>query len=179
MVNKKNLALVQKLLDNLSKNQNFALVKIDKSSHQTLESLRKELKKSQSFFKVIKNTLFEKAINKLSQKEKIFSRLNDSFFPLKETSALLILDKEWSKSLSTFYQFIKKETSLSFKFGLIDGKSYSASELLEIARLPSKDQLLANIIGSMNSSSSRTVFALKFNLLKLTNILKEKSKKSN
>ena len=52
MANLKKLALGQKVQDLLAKYQNFALIKIDRTSHQTLESLRKELKKNQANFKV-------------------------------------------------------------------------------------------------------------------------------
>src|SRR3989344_2826665 len=108
MANQKKLALNEKVQDLLSKYQNFALIKIDRTSHQTLENLRKELKKNQANFKVVKNTLFEKTLNKLSKNNKIYAEIKKTFFPLKETSALLLLEKDWNKGLSSFYQFIKK-----------------------------------------------------------------------
>lgn len=179
MVNEKKLSLGQKVQDLLTKYQNFALIKIDKTSHQTLENLRKELQKNQAGLKVVKNTLFEKTINKLSNKNKSFAELKKTFFPLRETSALLLLEKDWNNGLTTFYQFLKKETSLSFKFGQLDEKSYGNEELLKIAQLPPKNQLIANLIGSFKSPSLRLVHSMKFNLTKLIYILKEKSKKAN
>ena len=118
MVAQEKFALVKKIHDLLLKKQNFALVKIGKTNHQALEALRKELKKTQSVFKVIKNTLFEKAVNKMATDNQNFVDLRKIFLPLKETNALLLFEKEWSNGLRTFYQFSKKETSLSFKFGL-------------------------------------------------------------
>ena len=58
MVAQKKIDFVQKIQVLLTKNQNFALVKIDKTTHRKLEDLRKELKKSGARFKVIKNSLF-------------------------------------------------------------------------------------------------------------------------
>ena len=179
MASKKKLILVQQIQDLLTKYQNFALIKIDKTNHQTLESLRKELKKNQAKFKVVKNTLFEKSIDKLTPTHKIFTNLKKSFFPLRETSALLFLEKQWSRGLKTFYQFIKKETSLSFKFGLLDGQTYADSEILKIAQLPEKEQLLANLIRTFKSPATRAVYSIKFNLNKLVYILNAKSKKIN
>ena len=179
MVQQQKLDLVSKIQDLLTKNSNFTLIKIDKTSHQALESLRKELKKTKSSVKVLKNTLFEKAVSILMGKDNSFAKIKKNFFPLKETSALLVLDTDWSKGLNAFYQFIKKEATLSFKFGQLDGTQYDQNTLLKIAQLPGKNQLVANIIGSFKSPTSRTVFTLKFNLLKLTNILREKSKKTN
>lgn len=179
MASKKKFILVQQIQDLLAKYQNFALIKIYKTNHQTLENLRKELKKNQAKFKVVKNTLFEKSIDKYTPTHKIFTNLKKSFFPLRETSALLLLEKQWSRGLKTFYQFIKKETSLSFKFGLLDGKTYADSEILKIAQLPEKDQLLANLVWTFKFPAARAVYSTKFNLYKLIYILKEKSKKAN
>ncbi|OGK08641.1 50S ribosomal protein L10 [Candidatus Roizmanbacteria bacterium RIFCSPHIGHO2_01_FULL_35_10] len=179
MANLKKLALGQKVQDLLAKYQNFALIKIDRTSHQTLESLRKELKKNQANFKVVKNTLFEKTLNKLSKNNKVYEEIKKSFFPLKETSALLLLRKEWNSGLTAFYQFLKKEVSLSFKFGHLDDKSYGHEDLLKIAQLPPRNQLLANLIGNFKTPSSRLVHSMKFNITKLVYILKEKAKKSN
>ncbi len=177
MIYQEKLNFVLKLQDLLSKNRNFVLVKIGETSHQTLERLRKELKKTKGFFKVTKNALFEKAINKIATKDKLFRDIKKTFLPLTETSALFILDKEWNKGLHVFYDFIKKETSLSFKFGLLDGKSYKSDELLRIAKLPAKDQLIAQIIGSFKSPTSHFVYSLKYNLTKLVYLLNEKSRK--
>ena len=179
MVAQDKFALVQKIHDLLLKKPNFVLIKIGKTNHQTLEALRKELKKNQSVFKVIKNRLFAKAVNKMATDNQNFVDLRKTFLPLKETNALLLFEKEWSNGLRTFYQFSKKEASLSFQFGLLDDKSYIDKELLGIAQLPAKNQLIANLIGSFKSPSSRLVYSLKFNLTKLVYILKEKSKRTN
>lgn len=179
MVQQQKLDIVHKIQDFLTKNANFSFIKIDKTKHQALESLRKDLKKTKSSLRVMKNTLLEKAVSKLSEKDKKFAEIKKTFFPLKERSALLLLDTDWSKGLGTFYQFSKKDTTVSFKFGLLDGAAYDKATLLQIAQLPGKDQLMANIVSSFKSPTSRTVFALRFNLMKLTNILREKSKKAN
>lgn len=179
MVAQKKINFVQKIQDLLTKNQNFALVKIDKTTHQKLEDLRKELKKSGARFKVIKNSLFEKSFNKLASSRKNLADLAKSFFPMKETNALLILDQQWSNALSAFYQFTKKEPSLSFKFGLLDEKTYGNEELLQIAQLPGKEILVGKIIYAFNSPASRFVHSLKFNLTKLVYILRVNSNKTN
>src|SRR3989338_5460617 len=114
MLAQKKVDIVQKIQDLLTKNQNFALVKIEKTTHQKLEDLRKELKKSGARFKVIKNSLFEKSLNKLASSRKNLASLTKSFFPMNETNAILLLDQQWSNALSAFYQFSKKEPSLSF-----------------------------------------------------------------
>lgn len=80
-INKKNQ--VDSIFQLIEKNSNLLLVKIGKTTHQGLETLRKELRKSDSKVKVIKNTLFEKAINKIALKNKLFVDFKKTIFPLK------------------------------------------------------------------------------------------------
>ncbi len=176
MVSKQKKSAVESFIEKLQKNSNFALIKFDKTTHQALETLRKSLKKEQSSFLVIKNTLFEKAINKLALKNKNLKELKKKFFPLKDTSALLSLDSDWSKGLHAFYEFVKKEKTLDFKFGLLDNQNYDASTLTQIAQLPGKNQLMAKIIGSMKSPTAKLVYALKYNTQKIVYILSQKSR---
>ena len=72
MVNTNKKNQVDSILQLIEKSPNLLLVKIGKTTHQSLETLRKELGKSNSKIKVVKNTLFEKTINKIALKDKIF-----------------------------------------------------------------------------------------------------------
>jgi len=166
---------VDSILQLLEKSPNFLLVKMGKTTHQSLESLRRELRKAGSQIKVIKNTLFEKSINKIALKKTIFNDLKKQFFPLKETSALVILSERWNEGLKTLYLFSKKDASLSFKLALLDNSIYNAEKALEIAQLPSREELLGKIIGSIKSPMNKFIYALKYNTNKLVYILKQKS----
>jgi large subunit ribosomal protein L10 len=176
MVSTQKQGSVNTFVERLKKNSNFVLVKFDKTSHQSLETLRKSLKKEQSSFEVVKNTLFEKAVNKLALQNKLLKELKKKFFPLKATSALLSLGSDWSKGLSAFYQFAQKEKTLSFKFGILDNEGYDESNLTQIAQLPGKDVIMAKIIGSIKSPMTKLVYSLKYNTQKLVYILNQKSK---
>ena len=70
----------------------------------------------------------------------------------------------------------KKDSSLSFKLSLLDNSIYDAEKTAQIAQLPSKDELLGKIIGSMKSPISKFVYTLKFNTNKFVYILRAKSK---
>lgn len=179
MVSKQKKTAVESFINKLQKNSNFVLVKFQKTTHQTLEALRKELKKHGSSFSIVKNTLFEKAINKLMLQNKPLKELKKKFFPLKDTSALLSLGGDWSKGLHTFYEFIQKEKTLDFKFGLLDNQNYDSNALAKIAQLPGKNILMAKIIGSMKSPAAKIVHALKYNTNRLVYVLSQKSKQAN
>ncbi|MCX7955612.1 MAG: 50S ribosomal protein L10 [Patescibacteria group bacterium] len=178
MVAQKKILQVKTLSEIINQKENFLLIKFEKTTHQALETLRKELKKTNTNLKVIKNTLFEKAVNINSKKNLLLKNLEKNF-PLKDTSALVTFDKDWSEGLKTLFNFFKKEKTLSFKFGIIDKNIYQSSDLEKIAQLPGKNELLGKIISSLKAPANRIVYALKYNTNKLVYILKEKSKVKN
>lgn len=177
MVHQEKIQQVQDLVDLLNKEKNFVLVTFERTTHQTLESLRKELKKHKSKFKIIKNSLFEKTINKLSSSKNIFRELRKKFFPLVEITSIITLNSDWSAGLHSFFNLAEKEKTLSFKFGFLDGQLYPKEELDKIAQLPSKDELIAQLISRFKSPSARFTYCLKGSLNKFVYILGEKSKK--
>ena len=123
---------------------------------------------------MIKNSLLEKAINKV--KDVSFSQLKKQFFPLRNPTAILFLSKNWSQGLKTFFNYTKKETSIAFKIGILDKEIYDKNYLEKIAQLPGENELVAKIIGSMKSSMNKFVYVLKYNSNKFVYILKEKSR---
>ena len=64
MANLQKKSIVDSLIEAI-KTANFALITFEKTTHGSLEKLRRDLKKQDTSFKVIKNVLFEKAVNKL------------------------------------------------------------------------------------------------------------------
>lgn len=179
MASQKKQIILDQIVIFLKKNLNFTIIKFDKTKHTSLETLRKELKKSGSNVKVVKNSIFEKAILKLSGENKDIKEFNSKISDLKDSTAIIGLGSDWSKGLSAFYNFIKKETTLSFKLGILDSQIYTSEVLTKIAQLPPKEELLGKIIGSLKSPISKTVYSLKFNTNKLVYILKERAKQAN
>ena len=179
MKNPIKIRLVSEISGNIAAGKNFVLIKFENTNHKTLEELRRNLRKNQSSIKVLKNTLVEKAINKLSVSNPIFLKIKKTLFPLRETSAILSFEKEWNSGLRAFHAFMEKEKSLSFKFGVIDGELYNASDVLKIASLPGKDQLMGMIVGSMKNPISRLVYTMKYHAQKFVYILNQKSNASH
>lgn len=179
MANTKKTSLVDRVITSIQETSNFALVKFEKTKHTTLESLRRDLKKNNASISVVKNTLFEKALNKAASTDKTLTDLKKQALPLKENSALLILKGDWINGLKAFYEFIKKEESIGFKIGLIEKTVYNSDSLKRLAQLPGKDQLIAKVIGSIKSPMARTTRALQFNMQKLVYVLSQKSQQTN
>lgn len=165
----------QQLTDLLKKTENFLLIKLDRITHQNLENLRKELKKSNSKIKVVKNTLFEKALNFIKDNQ-LIKDLKKTFLPLTEKTALITFSNDWITGLKKINEYINKEKTLNFRFGILEKNLYSDKELAKLALLPSREELLGKIIGSMKAPINRLIYSMKFNTNKLVYVLKEKSK---
>lgn len=176
MVSQNKKTQVENLSTLLKDNDNFFLVKIDGTTHQSLEKLRRELRKNGASVKVIKNAYFEKAVNKMAGKEKAFKDLKKTYFPMRESSAMVFLDKTWDAGLKAFWNFAQEDKTLSFKLSLLDKSLYGQEETEKIARLPGRAELLAKIVGSMKSPMSKFVYAAKFNTNKFVYILQAKAK---
>ncbi len=176
MTSQKKLDQREKLVNFLRDFPNFALIKFDKTTHQNLETLRKQLKTADAQIKVVKNTIFEKALLAASLKQKEIGKLKEKILPLKDSTAIIGLSENWSKSLNAFSQFLQKEKTLSFKAGILDKISYLSDDLLKIAKLASKEVLFGKIIASFKSPVSRTVYSIKFSVTKLVLVLNAKAK---
>ncbi len=170
---------VEELNALLSNAPHFALIKYEKTTHKSLEELRRSLKDSAAKIRVVKNTLMQKSLESQSQSRAELKDLISKAFPMKESTAVLTLGEDYAKGLKAFHTFAKKDSTLSFKAGVLDNTIYLAPELQKIATLPGKDELIAKVIGGLKSPSSKLVYALKFNITKLTLVLKERSKQAN
>ena len=179
MANQTKKTQVSSLVELLNSTPNFALVKYEKTKHKSLEELRHNLKENQAQIRVVKNTLLQKALQTKAESNKEVTELVEKIFPLRESTAILTLNEDYAKALKAFHTFVKKDATLSFKIGLLDSTVYLADELQKIATLPSKEELIAKLIGGLKSPSSKLVYALKFNISKLTLVLKERAKQTN
>lgn len=179
MVSQKKLVQVQNIVSHLQKNKNFSLVKFEKTSHQSLEKLRRELKKNNSSIKVIKNSLLEKALKKIGQSDKLVSEFTKKFFPQKENTALLSLSRDWNLPLASFYKFAQNEKTLIFKCGLVDGVIYSTDQLIRLAQLPGKNELIGKVVAALKNPIYRLVAGLKWPAQKFVLLLANKSNLSN
>ena len=95
---------------------------------------------------------------------------------MKDTSAILTFTGDWSEGLHAVAEFMQKEKSLNFKMGILDNQIYEMTDVVRIAKLPSKKVLLGNLIGSLKSPASHLTNGLKFNMTKFVYILQQKSK---
>lgn len=116
---------------------------------EEITKLRKDMTKSQSKFKVIKNTLARKAIEG-SNLEGLSQYLTGS------TGFAFSNDPvEVSKSIFNFCK--ENEDKMEIVAGIMAGKQITSSQIKELANLPSLDGIRSQIVGLLSSVAGKLV----------------------
>ena len=119
--------------------------------------LRRELRAAGVSYHVVKNTL-----TAIAAKE---AGMEDLISHLEGTTALAVSSEDAVAPAKVISEFIKKNKLddtgvLVVKAGIVDGKVIDAAAVKELASLPSKEVLLAKLLGSMQSPINNTVNVL-------------------
>ena len=105
--------------------------------------LRRELRKEGVRYKVYKNTMMNFAF-----KDTEYEPLLDL---LEGPSALAVSDTDPAAPARVLVKFAKKAKALELKGGVVEGKFYDKDALGAIAAIPSRDELLSKLLGSIQS----------------------------
>lgn len=120
--------------------------------------LRKELRENNIDYSVVKNTLLRLAVANAG--------LDDLTPILKGTTALALSENDLvaaAKILSN-YSANDKSKTFEIKAGFVEGKVISKEEVDNLAKLPSKEVLIAKVLGGFNAPISGFVGVLNANL---------------
>lgn len=155
--------IIADLKDKIAKQKAMVLVGITGLKVKDLSDLRKKLKANDSNLKVAKKTLIEKAFRESNLE---FDKDKD-----KEEIALVFGFKDESSSAKTVYQFGLANEKLKILGGFLEGKFKEAEEIIALAQLPTKEELLAKLVGSIASPISGLINVLQGNIKGLIYIL--------
>ena len=117
--------------------------------------LRNKLREANVEYKVVKNTLTRFAANEIGL-EGLDEILNGP-------TALAISETDEVIAAKVLNDFAKENEALEIKSGFLEGKVMSVDEVKTLANTPSREVLIAKLMGSMNSPISalaRTLQAL-------------------
>jgi len=145
--------ILQDLIEKLKESKGVVLTDYKGMNVHQISSLRNELKEKKVEFKVIKNTLLEKASEELNVK--------DLTKDLIGCTAIAFCSDDGVIPARLLKEYFKKnKIDLNIKSGLIDGRVFSPEKIMEIASLPSKDVLIAQMINGVKSPLYSLVFVL-------------------
>jgi large subunit ribosomal protein L10 len=146
--------VVAELRETVAKSKGAILTEYRGLTVAEVTTLRKRLREHQAEYHVVKNTLFKIALGDkldpeldqlLAGPTAIAFTMNDPVAPAK-----VVLD---------FLREVKK-SEVKVKGGWIDGRIYDVDQVTALSKLPAKEVLVAQLIGSLNAPASNLVGTL-------------------
>jgi len=162
--------ILRDLYAKIDKSKSMVFASFTALTVQEAEELRNELRKENNEYYVAKKTLLSMALQEKGQEVKV-----DDFDG--QIAVVFGYGDEVSPA-KTLSKFIKThENKVEFVGGVMDGKFIEPAEVRELAKLPSKQELYARLVGTINAPVSGFVNVLAGNLRGLVQVLKAISEK--
>ena len=114
--------------------------------------LRNQLRKAGVEYAVLKNTMISRAIEGMN--------VDEMHASLEGPTAVALGYEDMIAPAKILSEFAKKSKKLTIKCGVCDGAYLNADGVEALASLPSKEVLIAKIMGSMMSSVSKFVYCV-------------------
>ena len=143
---------VAELQGKLKKAQLAVLAGYTGMNVEKITALRNELRKSDTEFRVIKNTLFG-----IASETTDFSGLKDH---LRGLLAVVLTYGDAVAPTKALGEFAKKNAELDIKVGMMGGKLLSRQQLEALANLPSKEVLLGKLLSVLVGTQASLVNVL-------------------
>ena len=151
---------IAKIKENVDKAQVAIVTEYRGFSVEEITNLRRELQKNGADYMVTKNTLA-----KIAVKGTNYEVLNDV---LKGPVAIAFGFDDPVSPAKVLSKFIKDTKKGEIVAAALDGKLLSASEAKALANLPSKEEIYAKMLGSINSPASGIVGSINAVMASLT-----------
>ena len=135
--------IVAEISENIKGAQSVVLVDYRGLTVEQDTRLRKELREAGIVYKVYKNTMMNFAF-----KGTEFEALSEY---LEGPSAVAISTSDATAPARIICKFAKEAKALEVKGGVVEGTAYDAKGITAIAEIPSREELLSRLLGSMQS----------------------------
>ncbi len=115
--------------------------------------LRREFRKSGIEYNVVKNTLARKALEQLTGYDRVFDKL-------KGPTGIAFSFEDPSVPAKIIKKFSEKTGKLQLKVAVVEKQVYDAAKLGQLASMPSRKDMIASILGSVQAPISGIVGAI-------------------
>ena len=120
---------------------------------EEVNELRREFRKSNIDYQVVKNTLARKALESVTGYDKVYDKL------VAPTAIAFGYDDPIAPA-KIIKKFREKNEKLKLKVCVIEQQVFEGSQLDQIAKLPTRNELIAGILGCIQSPISGVVGAV-------------------
>jgi len=151
-VREEKVQVVSEIKERLSNSSSAILVDYKGLTVEQVNQLRKRFREAGVIYKVYKNTLIEIAARELG-----LEGLTDH---LEGPTAIAFGVKDPVAPAKILSDAMKEFNKMEFKAGVVDGKVVDAEGVKALAKLPSREELIAKLLGSMNAPITNLVGVL-------------------
>ena len=135
--------IVQAIADDIKDAASVVLVDYRGLTVAQDTELRKQLREAGIIYKVCKNTMMKRAFEGTD-----FAALYEH---LEGPSAIAISKDDATAPARILCKFAKDAKALELKAGVIEGTVYDVDGLTELSKIPSREELLSKLLGSLQS----------------------------
>ena len=143
---------VKKLAEKMQKSSLILLTDYRGINVTDVTKLRKDLREADAEYKVIKNNIVRRALEANGE-----SALDEV---LEGPVALVIGKEDYLAPSKVIYNFTKDHDFYKIKGGIVEGKVMTAEEIITLAKLPSRQELLAKLAGALLGNITKLAVAL-------------------
>lgn len=135
--------VVQAIVDDIQGAESVVLVDYRGLTVAQDTELRKQMREAGVIYKVCKNTMMKRAFEGTE-----FAALEEH---LEGPSAIAISKDDATAPARILCKFAKDAKALELKGGVVEGTVYDVAGLTELAKIPSREELLSKLLGSLQS----------------------------
>lgn len=144
---------VKKLAEKLKTAKVIVLADYRGITVEDVTKLRADLRSINAEYVVIKNNITKRAL-----KEAGIEGIEDSV--LEGPTALIIGQEEYLSPIKAVYAYAKNHDFYKIKSGVVEGKVSSAEEIITLAKLPSREELIAKLAGALLGNITKLAVAI-------------------
>lgn len=139
-----------------------------------VNDLRAEFYKSNINYKVVKNTLALRALKNSTKFSDASEKLSGY---LKGPTSIVFAQDDVVAPAKILKKFFEKGEKPKLKVAFVESTVYDSGKLNQLASLPSKTEIIAGILGSLNSPISGIVGSINALMRDLSSVIEEVAKK--
>ena len=163
---------VQNLTEEIKSASSVVLVDYTGLSVKMQQELKSRLAEANAKMAVVKNTLF-----KIAGKNAKFPEDALTDTALSGPTAMIITEDDPLTPLQVLAKFAKEFEIPQLKVGIVEGAFQDKENLTALSKIPSKEALYAQVVGTMAQPLNSIVYTLQANMQNLISVLKQKSEK--
>jgi large subunit ribosomal protein L10 len=171
MMNKtEKVEIVSEIKEQLEKSTSVYLVDYQGISVDEINGIRRNFLKEGVNYKVFKNTLFKKALIEMEKYPELENLLEGM------TGFAFTTDENYSAPAKVIKKFNDEHKKFELKGCYIESQYYGAGDLKTLASMPTKEEVMAGIVGSLQSPISGVVGAINAVMRDIVGLVDEISK---